>query len=352
MKPTLNGKLGGLKLKAVNFGIGSRLRYDRAMEEALLNFPAQLAWAPTLENRVALRSAAKFIIGGMGGSHLAAGLLKIREPKLDLLIHRDYDLPSLPDYFLNEGLLIASSYSGNTEETISFFEAARARGLNLAVIASGGRLLDLAREHSVPYVALPTDGIQPRVAIGYALKALLALMGREDLTSEVTTLASSLKPAERKGEGAALAGRLAGRAPLLYAGTRHWPLAYAWKITFNETAKQLAFANVLPEANHNELEGFDGPEAERAALAERYAPIFLTDPTGDPRLARRFEVLEQLLTERGLTAEIVPLAGGTIWEKIFNSWLLANWTALALAQARDLDPAAVPLIEELKKRLS
>jgi glucose/mannose-6-phosphate isomerase len=247
---------------------------------------------------------------------------------------------------------VASSYSGNTEEIISFFEAARARGLNLAVVASGGRLLDLAREHGVPYAALPTDGIQPRVAIGYALKALLALMGREDLAAEVTALALSLKPAERKGEGAALAGRLAGRAPLIYAGTRHWPLAYAWKITFNETAKRLAFANVLPEANHNELEGFDGPEAERAALAEGYAPIFLTDPAGDARLARRFEVLEQLLTGRGLHAETVPLAGGTVWEKIFNSWFLANWTALALAQTRGLDPAAVPLIEELKKRLS
>ena len=115
------------------------------MEEAILNFHKQFNFKPEIINKEKIDSPKNFILSGMGGSHLASGLLKTFKPGINLYVHKNYGLPPFEDDFLKDSLLIASSYSGNTEETIDFLEEGYSRGYHMAVITTGGKLLDFAK---------------------------------------------------------------------------------------------------------------------------------------------------------------------------------------------------------------
>src|SRR3972149_884548 len=132
------------------------------LEEAIKNFPKQFAFEPEVKNAEKLKSFESIVIGGMGGSGLVAGILRALKPELDIAAQHDYGLPA---YIKDEDkrLFIAVSYSGNTEEIIDFFEKAIERKLNVAVIAVGGKLLELAKSSGVPFVQFPDTGIQPRM---------------------------------------------------------------------------------------------------------------------------------------------------------------------------------------------
>jgi glucose/mannose-6-phosphate isomerase len=320
------------------------------MEEAILNFANQFSWEPTIVNKDKLVPTDKFAVCGMGGSHLAAGLLKVNNPNLDLLIHRDYDLPRVPGYFLRQGLLIASSYSGNTEETISAFKAAQEAGLPTAVIADRGQLLELAEAAEVPYIDLPNTGIQPRMALGYFCRALALLTDDKLAYDGLGALAGILKPADWRERGEKLAGKLVGRIPLIYSSTVNLPLAYIWKIKFNETGKIPAFYNVFPELNHNEMTGFDRMGGTRN-LSDKFFPIFLRDEADDERIQKRMNITADLYADRGLPVEVITLVGGYSWDKIFNSLLLVDWAAYTLARQYEVDPEQVPMVEEFKQKL-
>src|SRR3989344_1794631 len=127
--------------------------YNLVMKEAIKNFPKQFAWVPKIENEDQLQKYSKFVVAGMGGSSLAGDLMKVWNPLPDLTVHRGYGLPEtcLPSGMvvaagLSHALVIASSYSGNTEETLSALDTAIEFGLAVAVVAAGGKLLDKAKE--------------------------------------------------------------------------------------------------------------------------------------------------------------------------------------------------------------
>lgn len=329
------------------------------MEESIRQFHTQFRFEPVIENGDGLARAEKFIVCGMGGSALAAGVLRVHNPLLDLLVHRDYGLPQVPEYFLRESLIVACSYSGNTEETIDAFERAREAGLSLAAVTTGGKLLALAQKHSVPHIVLPAEGIQPRMAIGYILKGVLTLMRNEVALGEVTALSETLDSSVLEDEGRALAEALVGKIPLIYASSVNMPLAYTWKITFNETGKIPAFYNAFPELNHNEMTGFDMPvsgephfEDVREGMNASFALIVLKDSADDPRIARRMAMLEELYHARGLPVQTIPLVGGSVFEKIFSSLLLASWTAFYTAAHYGLESEKVPMVEEFKRLIS
>ncbi len=317
------------------------------MRDAILNFPKQFAYEPEIENKEHWKKASKFTVCGMGGSALPAMILKSIKPELDILVHRDYGLPELPDEPDAE-LIIASSYSGNTEEAISAFEEARKRTLPLAVIAVGGRLLELAKEHGVPYVQIPDTGIQPRSALGFMFKAFLKLMGDVQLLEETKQLTRTLKSEQYEEKGKNLASGLRGHVPIVYASSRYLALAYTWKIKFNETGKVPAFYNVFPELNHNEINSFDPNDASRM-LSERFHFVFLKDPSDHPRILKRMEVLEKLYRDKGFPVEIVGLEGGNALEKIFNCSVLAGWASYYTAEQYSLESEEVPMVEEFKK---
>jgi len=321
------------------------------MEQSILDFNKQFSFEPVIKNGEKLRPSESFVVGGMGGSHLAADLLTVYNPALDLVVHSDYGLPWLSDEKRDASLFIASSYSGSTEETLDFARVAKESGRNLICLASGGALIDFAAKESVPYIEMPSASIQPRAALGYSIISMAKAMGDGALVKGLHGLEEVLNPAALKPQGEELAQKLKNKIPIIYASSANRPVAYIWKITFNETGKIPAFSNSLPEQNHNELAGFDVISSTKE-LSGNMSFIFLADEEDHPRIKRRMEVETRLLEERGLPVNRIDLEKGPVFQKIFNSLLLADWTALALSGIYGTEPEAVRIIEEFKKLIT
>ena len=318
------------------------------MEQAIRSFHTQFAWKPAVQNAGALKRKKRFIVAGMGGSHLAANLLSLCRPKLSLSISSDYGLPPLSDADLKDSLFIASSYSGNTEETIDFAKVALKKGYAVATISVGGELLKLAEKHKLPHIILPDTGIQPRSALGFSLLALAKLIGDEKLLTELQALSKTLKPEAFEKSGKVLAQTLVGKVPVIYASTRNFPIAYNWKIKLNETGKVPAFYNVLPELNHNEMTGFDVISTTEP-LSKNFHFVFLSDSADHPKIQKRMAVCRKLYEERGLSVTEVPISGASLPERMFQSLITADWTALHKAGHYGAEAEQVPMVEEFKR---
>lgn len=315
------------------------------IKDAILDFPKQFSFAPVVTNGEKLLPTQKFLVVGMGGSNHATDLLLAWQPAKNVIVHRDYGLPELRD---TSRLIIVCSYSGNTEEALDSYQVARQKQLPVAVITKGGALLDIAKRDAVPHIQLPDTGIEPRGAIGFMLVALLVLMRDDQSLVEVRALASILKPKNLQADGKAIAKQLKKFVPVVYSSRRNSALANMWKIIFNENVKMPIFANVFPELNHNEMNGFD-PAAKTWTLMKKFRFVFLVDNSDDPRLQKRMVVLERLYRDRGHEVVMLPLVGQSRLERLFTAIILANWVSLALAKSYAVEPAPVPLVEEFKK---
>ncbi len=314
------------------------------------NYHKQFDYEPIVENagKLAKKKFTKFLVIGMGGSHLAADLIKAWHPELDLVVWSSYGLPALREKDLRERLVILSSYSGTTEEVIDAFHDARAKHLTMAAIAARGKLIALADKFKVPYVQMPDFHMQPRMATGLSLLAFLAVMNEKAWISEAKTLSTQLHPAREEHRGRDLARRLHEAVPVIYSSVRNGAIAQNWKIKFNETGKIPAFWNVVPELNHNEMTGFDA-KGRAAPLSRHFHFVFLKDGGDNPRITKRMSVLERLYRDRGFKTEVILLQGKTDIHKIFNALSLADWTAYHTAKLYGVDPEQVPMVEEFKR---
>lgn len=321
------------------------------MEEAIKKLATQFNFVPVIENAAALRPATHFVLGGMGGSHLSADLLKIYDPRFNIHVHHDYGLPHLSDERFADAMFIASSYSGNTEEVLDFAEKALAKKYNLVVVGLGGHIIAWAKEHGVPYIQLPDTGIQPRSAVGFSIIALAKLMGGDAAVAELAHLGTKLSPLKLDVVGEKLAQELRGKVPIIYSSRTNIPIAYNWKIKFNETAKIPAFHNMFSELNHNEMTGFDIIPATKA-LSSNFHFIFLADANDNRKITLRMHVTKKMYEDRGLPVSVIEIAGDTPFEKIFNTLTIADWTAFHLSQFYGTEPDAVPMVEEFKKLIA
>ena len=317
------------------------------MQDAILSFPKQFSYTPKIENKNKLKKFKNFVVLGMGGSHLAADLIHVYNPALPVHVHSDYGLPALDAKSLKQTLIIASSYSGNTEEVIHGLEMARKQKLPIAVLAVGGKLIELAKKYGLPYVQMPNTGFQPRSALGFSLLGMLALMDVKKALAEARAV-SALRFLSQQAAGKKLAKRLEGKVPFIYTSRKNMAIAYNWKIKLNETGKIPAFYNVFPELNHNEMTGFDVQSSSKK-LSEKFHFIFLADPTDHPQNQKRMQVIAKLYKNRGLPVEILELEGKNVWVKIFSALLLADWTAVSIAELYGLESEQVPMVEEFKK---
>ncbi len=329
------------------------------VRDILRAFPAQcrealgLCAVPTL----AVRRPSIVVVAGMGGSAAGGDLLAAcGAERLDvpILVHRGYGLPAVAG---ERALVIASSYSGETAEVLSAVEAALARRVPLVVLGSGGRLASLAAAGAIPFVRLPA-GLVPRMALGYlflpaarvlAAAGLPVATDRElaEAVDVLEALARELDP-ERpatSNEAKRLAQAIGARLPVIYGGPATGPVAYRWKTDLEENAKVLALAGAVPEMNHNEIETWRAPDASARHL------VILRDAGEPPEIARRFDVLREL---------IGPAAGGVseLWARgtgcparLLGLVYVGMWTSYYLAIARGIDPWAVPLLDEMKRRL-
>jgi glucose/mannose-6-phosphate isomerase len=320
------------------------------MEESILKFAEQFQFNPEIQNADKLKGDYQsFILGGMGGSHLCAGLFHIFRPGINLYIHRDYGLPAYNDDFMSKSLFIASSYSGNTEETFDFLDAAYVKGYDVAVITSGGKLLQFAIENEIPYVLIPDTGIQPRSALGFSALSMAAFV-EPGLIPELQNLTENLDSESLRDQGQEIAQILKDKIPVIYTSNQNRALGYLWKITINETGKTPSFYNVFPELNHNEMQSFDFVEKSKE-LAEKFAFILIHDSEDHPKIELRMRTTEDLYQEKGFEVVSLFLEGETIPEKVFKSFLLVNLIALETALIDEAEPEQVPLIEEFKRRM-
>ncbi|MDP2933132.1 MAG: bifunctional phosphoglucose/phosphomannose isomerase [bacterium] len=317
------------------------------MDQAIRDFAKQFKFRPKIENGT-VKKFKRFVVAGMGGSHLAGDIIKTLNPGLEIIIWPNYGLPQI-DW--KKTLLIASSYSGNTEEPIDSLNLAIEKNLPVAAIAIGGKLLEIAKQKSVPYIQLPDTGIQPRCALGFSIKAMLKLMKQNDLLKASAELSKSLKLQELEEQGKSLAARIKNHAPVIYASAGNFSVAYVWKIKFNETGKIPAFYNVFPELNHNEINGFDVKDASQQLSKNLYF-IFLRDQNDHEKIKRRMEVTKKLYQDRGLPVEVLEFSGDNALQKIFSSLVLADWTAYYTAEGYGLESEQVPMVEELKKLIA
>lgn len=294
-------------------------------------------------------------ISGMGGSALAAETLKVWPgiPK-PLIVSRNY---SLPEFINKRSLVIISSFSGNTEETLSALDDAKAKGANIVIVANGGKLKDRAANEGIPFVQLP-DCIQPRIAAGYSLNAFVSILEAAGIVSgavaELNAIgekhkdlakawAADVSTAENPAKR--IAEEIAGTTPIIYAGIL-FGSAYKWKIGFNENAKNLAWCNQLPEFNHNEFIGWSSHPIEKP-----FTIVNLLSTFDHPRVQKRFVISEKLLSGKRPESIDIQAKGDNILEQIVWIELLGSMVSAYVAILNGVNPTPVDLVENFKKEL-
>jgi glucose/mannose-6-phosphate isomerase len=298
------------------------------------------------------------IVAGMGGSgvggRLAAGAIgpRARRP---LVVTDGY---ALPGWAGPDTLVLCSSYSGTTEETLAAYDDAGRRGAPRIVVTTGGPLAERARRDDVPVIPVP-GGFQPRAAVGYSLVSALeaaALCGaapslREEVQAAAAlaeTLAAEGGPeGPGEGEAKAIARRLHGTVPVIAGAELTAPVAYRWKCQINENAGQPAFASALPELDHNEAVGWAAADG-----FGRFSAVFLEDPGNHPRNRLRSELTAEQAAAGAVVVERVTARGETPTERLVSLVLLGDLVSLYLAVLRGEDPASIPPIDELKAALA
>lgn len=293
---------------------------------------------------------------GMGGSALAANLfLGWTSPALPIAVVRHYDIPG---FVGDRTLFVASSYSGNTEETLHALGQAEERKARIVAIASGGKLAEIAEAKGYPLFKVPS-GLQPRMAVFYNFRALAELFEglglMEGLRPQLETAADHLEnslanwlpdvPTSRN-PAKEIAEEIAGKTPVIYAGPRLSAVAYKWKISFNETSKNVAFYNQWPEFNHNEMMGWTSHPVEKP-----FAPIELISSFEHGRVLKRFEISNRLLSGRMPHPLEVQAEGDSLLDQMLWTVLLGDFVSIYLALVNNVDPTPVELIEKLKEEL-
>jgi glucose/mannose-6-phosphate isomerase len=318
------------------------------MYEIIKNFNKQFEYQPQIEGDLSLEGVKNFIAVGMGGSHLAADILNSYDPSFNILVHKNYGLPPLPEETLKQSLIILNSYSGDTEEVIDSFYLALEKKLKMVSITYNGKLLELSKEHNIPFIELPEPKVQPRLALGFHTKAFLKILNKEKELKEINELVYLLKPEESEKQGREMSQKIKNKIPIIYASEKDQAIAYIWKIKFNETSKIPAFYNVFPELNHNEMTSFDVKETTKS-LSQNFVFLILFDEEDHPKIQKRMKILKNLYEERNLEVEILKLEGQNRFHKIFSSLILADWTSFYLAKEYGVEPEEVPMVEEFKK---
>lgn len=293
---------------------------------------------------------------GMGGSALPAVIIGSWPGlKVPFEVVRDYTLPA---HVGPATLVIVSSYSGNTEETLSALDEAEKSGAQIAVIAAGGKLAERANEKGYPLFLFPA-GIQPRMATFYFINAFAQIVEKLNVTvadmSELAKVGDWLKQevaqwsadvSEADNLAKQLALQLVGKTPIFYAGPKLFPAANKWKIGCNENAKNTAWANQYPEFNHNEFIGWSSHPVEKP-----FAVVEIRSNLEHERTQKRFEISEQLLSGMRPAPIVVEPKGNTMLEQLVYAFALGDFVTIYLGILNGVNPTPVPLVEKLKVEL-
>ncbi len=299
------------------------------------------------------------IISGMGGSAIGADLLAAYVSStcgVPVTVHRDYGLPAFARG--KTTLMIASSHSGNTEETLDSFEAARKQDCSIVAITTGGELA--YRAAGLPVWKFEHAG-QPRAAVGYSFGLLLALFARlkliPDPGNELASAVAAMKESQKQLRADVLAsqnpakreaGQLVGRWVTVFGADILAPVARRMKTQINEIAKSAANFEYLPEANHNTLAGTQHPEE---VMAPHTMNLFLRSPSDHPRNRKRIELTQQAFMLDGLNTDFLDGRGDTLLANMWTLILFGDYMAYYLAMAYAVDPTPIPALSNFKEAM-
>jgi len=302
------------------------------------------------------------VICGLGGSAIGADLVVasvLSQIGIPISVHRDYDLPAFAHG--KQILVICSSHSGNTEETLSSFESALKNDCSLMVISTGGELAKRAGEKNIPVWKFRHSG-QPRAAVGFSFGLLLSLFTRlnwipnpaDDIAEAIlemkklqkqliAVVPAATNPAKR------YAGQLMGRWVTVMGAGLLAPVARRWKGQINEVAKAGANFEFLPEANHNTLAGTVNPSE---TLNLRTMSIFLRAPSDHPRNRLRLDFTRDIFLLEGMNADAVDAQGVSLLAHLWTLIIFGDYTAYYLAMAYGVDPTPVEALVRFKNSMA
>lgn len=301
------------------------------------------------------------VVLGMGGSAIGGDLVRSLmgdQLEVPIKVSRGYRLPRFVDA---STLVVASSYSGNTEETLSALRAALETRARIVCLCSGGEMEAIANEEGLPLVKLKA-GQPPRSALPFSFAALLRVLAADQVIPEmmdaletstvwINELSRRFGPEVPSVENQAkqLAIKIGGKLPVIYGSVDRLEfVARRWATQFSENGKQLAYFSVLPEMNHNEIVGWKHP----AEAVGELVPVFLRDCDDHPRVQLRFEITKELLTGRLETVlECESIGEGWI-NRFWSLVMLGDFTSIYLAALNQEDPTQIDMIDTLKNRLS
>lgn len=326
------------------------------------DLPAQVrdAWAITRRAPLPPHYAdvRSIVVAGMGGSAIGGDLaaaLVAGELKVPMTVHRDYGLPG---YVGRDTLVLTSSYSGNTEETLTALDEAKRRGAKVMCLTTGGKVAAFGRANGYPVLTFSYSA-QPRAALGYSLGLVLGVLGRlgfvRDLSADIeAALADVARLEERVHEGARtndakqLAIALHRRIPFAYGAGVMGVMARRVKGQFNENAKSWAAFDVLPELNHNAVVGFPEPPLAREALAV----LLLRSERDHPRNQLRWDVTRELLDRAGVPHHTLRFPGSSSLSEVLQLTYFTDHVSFYSALLNRADPSPVASIDFLKDRLA
>ncbi|MEJ5339409.1 MAG: bifunctional phosphoglucose/phosphomannose isomerase [Aquificaceae bacterium] len=282
------------------------------------------------------------VFSGMGGSGIVGDFMRLflrgDRPVVSL---RGYDLPP----FVKEGwLLVCTSYSGNTEETLSTLQEALKRGLKPVCVSSGGRLKEIAEREGLMHIPLP-QGYPPRYALGFMLSALMCLFGMDESVERLREHLIRHRE-EIKSQAQDIARSMFTYIPIVYGTPLTEPVAFRWKTQINENSKTLCYNAFLPEMHHNEVVGLDNAQIRNLCTF-----TLLYDPMDNDRILKRVEITRQIFEDLGVVLKVLSGKGESLMERLLYLTYLGDWVSLYLAELYRQDPIPVRVIDFIKRSM-
>jgi glucose/mannose-6-phosphate isomerase len=325
------------------------------MKELIENFSTQLKEAIKIGESADLTktnsSIRNVMITGLGGSGIGGTIISEiaeNQSSVPVNVNKDY---FLPEYVNHETLVIVSSYSGNTEETLNAFEVALERKAKIVCITSGGKILALAKETNTNHIIVP-GGMPPRACLGYSLTQLLFIFNffglikdnfKSDLKAAIDLLDKEENQIKKLAEE--IAHKLVNKTPIIYSPANYEGIAIRLRQQINENAKMLCLHHVIPEMNHNELVGWTEKN-------NNWAVLFLRNDNDYERTQKRIEINKEVISKYTDTIIEIYSKGNSVIERTIYMIHLSDWISMYLAEIRNVDATEINVINYLKSTLA
>ncbi len=339
--------------------------YDKSnMHDAILSFPTQIKqildmmedWNP----QHSYSGINNILILGMGGSAIGGDCAKVisqNSCSIPILVNRSYNIPK----WVNKStLVLASSYSGNTEETLSAFHQCISVNAKVLVISTGGEITELANKNNLDVFKIPT-GFQPRAALGFSFSSILMVLNKlnfiedklvNELSNSVELLSKySSKFTSENEDNPAIeyADKISNSIPVIYGSEdMTWVIAYRFRCQLEENSKVLAFHHHIPEQNHNEIEGWN----QYPDFLENISIIWLKDEDDHIRSLKRMNISKDILRDIPKQQIIIETKGKSRVTRFLKLIHFTDWISYYLALQNKIDPTPVMRIQDLKRKMN